>query len=96
MRWIHRIGNNAVGSVALRAHSGRRISPCAGVAAHSFSASCAAAAAPPSAPSVTWSAGDVLALPGAPEVIHAASEDTVAWLVTDEPALAFQNWHPCP
>tara|TARA_Y100001934_G_C12373907_1_gene788011 strand:- start:603 stop:1532 length:930 start_codon:yes stop_codon:yes gene_type:complete len=44
--------------------------------------------------SVTWSAGDVLALPGAPEVIHAASEDTVAWLVTDEPALAFQELAP--
>ena len=41
--------------------------------------------------SVAWRAGDVLALPGSAEVVHAASEDTVAWLVTDEPALAFQE-----
>lgn len=37
---------------------------------------------------VHWNAGDVLALPGAASALHSASEDAVAWLVTDEPALA--------
>ena len=41
-----------------------------------------------------WKAGDVLALPGAARAEHAASEDTVAWLVTDEPSLAFLDVDP--
>jgi gentisate 1,2-dioxygenase len=42
----------------------------------------------------TWKTGDVLALPGAAETVHHANEDVVAWLVTDEPALNFQELQP--
>ena len=41
-----------------------------------------------------WKAGDILALPGAAVARHEASEDVVAWLVTDEPTLAFLNLEP--
>ena len=44
--------------------------------------------------SVRWSAGDVLALPGGAPAYHAAESDAVAWLVTDEPALAFLDVDP--
>ena len=40
---------------------------------------------------VDWKAGDILALPGAADVRHEASEDAVAWMLTDEPALAFMQ-----
>jgi len=43
---------------------------------------------------VHWQAGDVLALPGAASVEHRAVETAVAWLVTDEPALAFLDLEP--
>lgn len=38
-----------------------------------------------------WRAGDMLALPGGVTSIWHADEDAVLWLVTDEPALAFQG-----
>jgi gentisate 1,2-dioxygenase len=41
-----------------------------------------------------WKAGDILALPGAARAEHTASADAVAWLVTDEPALAFLDLDP--
>lgn len=41
-----------------------------------------------------WKAGDVLALPGGAPVHHRAEADAVAWLVTDEPALAFLGLDP--
>ncbi|MDX1431174.1 MAG: cupin domain-containing protein [Gammaproteobacteria bacterium] len=41
-----------------------------------------------------WKAGDVLALPGGTAVHHRAETDAVAWLVTDEPALAFLDLDP--
>ncbi len=43
---------------------------------------------------VQWKTGDVLALPGATEAVHAADDHAVAWLVTDEPALAFLDLDP--
>lgn len=43
---------------------------------------------------VQWQAGDVLALPGAAAAEHHADETAVAWLVTDEPALAFLDLAP--
>ena len=43
---------------------------------------------------VRWRAGDVLLLPGAARAEHAATHDAVAWLVTDEPALAFLDLDP--
>ena len=43
---------------------------------------------------VQWRAGDVLALPGAAAAEHSADETVVAWLVTDEPALAFLDLAP--
>jgi gentisate 1,2-dioxygenase len=42
----------------------------------------------------SWGRGDVLALPGAAVIEHTAHEDVVAWLVTDEPALNFQELYP--
>jgi len=36
-----------------------------------------------------WNVGDVMMLPGRCNAIHTAKEDTVIWLATDEPALAF-------
>ena len=41
-----------------------------------------------------WKAGDVLALPGGTPARHRAAADAVAWLVTDEPALAFLGLDP--
>jgi len=41
-----------------------------------------------------WKAGDVLALPGGTPTLHRADTDAVAWLVTDEPALAFLDLDP--
>ena len=43
---------------------------------------------------VQWKAGDILALPGAAKVLHEADNDAVAWLVTDEPTLAFLDVEP--
>lgn len=43
-----------------------------------------------------WKAGDVLVFPGAAEVVHEAEETAVAWLVTDEPALAYLDLEPPP
>ena len=43
---------------------------------------------------VRWGAGDVLMLPGDALCEHVASEDTVAWLLTDEPALNFLELSP--
>lgn len=44
--------------------------------------------------SVEWKAGDVLLLPGAARAVHRAREHAVAWLVSDEPALAFMDLDP--
>jgi len=41
-----------------------------------------------------WRAGDMLVLPGGIPSTWLADEDTVLWLVTDEPALAFQGVRP--
>lgn len=41
-----------------------------------------------------WKTGDVLALPGGTPAHHRADTDAVAWLVTDEPALAFLGLDP--
>lgn len=41
-----------------------------------------------------WAAGDILLLPGAGDIEHHADNDTVGWLVTDEPALAFLGLDP--
>ena len=43
---------------------------------------------------VSWNAGDVLALPGGAPAYHRAETHAVAWLVTDEPALAFLDVDP--
>jgi gentisate 1,2-dioxygenase len=43
---------------------------------------------------VHWGAGDVLMLPGNVVSHHVASEDAVAWLLTDEPALSFLQLDP--
>ncbi len=43
---------------------------------------------------VQWKAGDILALPGAAQARHTAAENSVAWLVTDEPTLAFLDLEP--
>lgn len=43
---------------------------------------------------VQWKAGDVLALPGAAHAEHSASEDAVAWLLSDEPSLGFLDVDP--
>jgi gentisate 1,2-dioxygenase len=44
--------------------------------------------------SLEWQAGDVLVLPGSAEPEHEAHETAVAWLVTDEPAVAFMDVRP--
>ena len=44
--------------------------------------------------SCAWQSGDVLLLPGGHPITYTAQEDTVAWLVTDEPALAFMGLAP--
>lgn len=43
---------------------------------------------------IDWKAGDVLALPGAARAEHRATEHAIAWLVTDEPSLAFIDVEP--
>ncbi|HEY5638321.1 MAG TPA: cupin domain-containing protein [Burkholderiales bacterium] len=43
---------------------------------------------------IDWKAGDVLALPGAARARHSAIEHTIAWLVTDEPSLAYLDVNP--
>ncbi len=40
---------------------------------------------------IQWKAGDIMLLPGNRVFEHSASEDTVAWLVTDEPVLSFMQ-----
>lgn len=40
---------------------------------------------------VQWKRGDIMLLPGNRTFEHSASEDAVAWLVTDEPVLAFMQ-----
>ncbi len=36
-----------------------------------------------------WQSGDVMSLPGSCDAVHCAASDTVIWLTTDEPELAF-------
>lgn len=43
---------------------------------------------------VSWAAGDVFVLPGGPDAAHAAIEDSVLWIVTNEPQLAFERLQP--
>lgn len=43
---------------------------------------------------VTWAASDVFVLPGGPDAGHAAAEDSVLWIVTNEPQLAFERLRP--
>jgi len=43
---------------------------------------------------VAWAAGDVFVLPGGPAASHAAAEDSVLWVVTNEPQLAFERLQP--
>ena len=43
---------------------------------------------------VNWVPGDVLMLPGGEVSGHRAHEDTVAWLLTDEPALQYLELDP--
>lgn len=38
---------------------------------------------------IAWQTGDIMVLPGNQQFEHTARNDTVAWLVTDEPVLAF-------
>jgi gentisate 1,2-dioxygenase len=44
--------------------------------------------------SLSWQAGDMLALPGGIASTWRADDDAVLWLVTDEPALAFLSVRP--
>ena len=41
-----------------------------------------------------WSPGDVIVLPGGEAFTHEAAEDTVLWMVTNEPQLAFEGLRP--
>jgi gentisate 1,2-dioxygenase len=43
---------------------------------------------------IAWGAGDAFALPGGVAVRHAATADTVLWVATNEPALAFERCAP--
>lgn len=43
---------------------------------------------------LAWQSGDLLALPGGVASRWQAASDAVLWLVTDEPALAFQGLRP--
>lgn len=43
---------------------------------------------------LSWSAGDILALPGGIASTWTAEDDAVLWLATDEPALAFLGVRP--
>lgn len=40
---------------------------------------------------VAWKAGDLFILPGGPAYTHAADNDAVLWIVTNEPQLAFEH-----
>ncbi len=40
---------------------------------------------------LTWDAGDVFILPGGGASTHAAATDALLWVVTNEPALAFEH-----
>jgi gentisate 1,2-dioxygenase len=40
---------------------------------------------------IAWGAGDILVLPGGMTHVHAAEMDSVLWIVTNEPQLAFEN-----
>ena len=40
---------------------------------------------------IQWKRGDIMLLPGNQTFEHHATDDTVAWLVTDEPVLAFMG-----
>ncbi|WP_052401318.1 cupin domain-containing protein [Muricoccus aerilatus] len=44
----------------------------------------------------TWSAGDIFLLPGGQPVRFQALEDTLLWVVTDEPLLALEGARPTP
>jgi gentisate 1,2-dioxygenase len=44
--------------------------------------------------SLTWQAADTFCLPGGVEARHAASEDTVLWVTTNEPQLHFEGLQP--
>jgi gentisate 1,2-dioxygenase len=49
------------------------------------------------AEAIAWSAGDVFSLPGGqPIELHSAATDSVLWLVTNEPELAFERLTPPP
>ncbi len=41
-----------------------------------------------------WRAGDLFVLPGGIAATHAAAEDAVLWVVTNEPQLAFEHLRP--
>jgi gentisate 1,2-dioxygenase len=41
-----------------------------------------------------WEAGDVFCLPGGGATMHAAHADSVLWVVTNEPELAFEHTRP--
>jgi len=47
-----------------------------------------------SAELLTWQAGDTLCLPGGASAHHAATEDAVLWITTNEPQLAFEGLEP--
>lgn len=46
------------------------------------------------AEAIAWEPGDAFALPGGGPVRHAAARDAVLWVVTNEPALAFERCQP--
>lgn len=43
---------------------------------------------------IDWNSGDIFFLPGGRTWTHAADEDSVLWVVTNEPQLAFQELSP--
>lgn len=44
--------------------------------------------------SIQWQAGDVFILPGGESFTHAGQSDSVLWIVTNEPQLAFESLRP--
>lgn len=44
--------------------------------------------------SIAWGSGDAFGLPGGHAVTHRVSTDAVLWIVTNEPALAFERCQP--
>jgi quercetin dioxygenase-like cupin family protein len=40
---------------------------------------------------LAWEAGDIFTLPGGRPAVHSAARDTVFWVVTNEPELAFER-----